>query len=119
VVFLVKNRDRLSIVAAILEASRSGSIKTRIMFAANLSYSLLKKYLDVVLGAGFVRVEGSGYLLTERGREFLRQYKDFLERDVEAQKLLGALGCEHARLELMCGALDSSIGYVGSISGSE
>lgn len=43
VVLLGKNRDRLSIVAAILEAVNSGASKTRIMFSANLSFSLLEK----------------------------------------------------------------------------
>jgi predicted transcriptional regulator len=73
VVLLGKNRDRLCIVAAILEAANSGVSKTRVMFMANLSFKLLEKYLGVVLGAGFVRVEGCRYMLTERGREFLRR----------------------------------------------
>ena len=77
---LGKNRDRVSIVAAILEAANSGASKTRIMLRANLSFSLLEKYLDVVLGAGFVRVAGCRYALTERGRGFLKRYRLFHER---------------------------------------
>ena len=53
-VLLGKNRDRLSIVAAILEATNSGASKTRIMFMVRLTFSLLEKYLGVVLGAGFI-----------------------------------------------------------------
>jgi predicted transcriptional regulator len=51
VVLLGKNRDRLSIVAAILEAVNSGASKTRIMFSANLSFSLLEKYLANYFGS--------------------------------------------------------------------
>jgi predicted transcriptional regulator len=102
VVLLGKNRDRLCIVAAILEAANLGVSKTRIMFGANLSFSLLEKYLGVVLGAGFVRVEGSRYELTLHGREFLGHYRRFHERYVEAQKLFEALDCEREKLALMC-----------------
>lgn len=101
-VLLGKNRDRLCIVAAILETANSGATKTHIMVGANLSFSLLEKYLDVVVDAGFVRVEGSRYELTERGREFLVQYRRFRERDVGPQKLLEALDCEREKLALMC-----------------
>lgn len=102
VVLLGKNRDRLCIVAAILEAANSGASKTRIYGWANLSFSLVEKYLGVVVGLGFVRVEGSRYLLTLRGREFPVQYRRFREHYVGAQQLLEALGCEGEKLFLMC-----------------
>jgi predicted transcriptional regulator len=113
---LGKNRDRLSIVAAILEATNSGASKTRIKIRANLSFSLLEKYLGVVVGAGFLRVEGCMYELTERGREFLKQYRRLNERYVEAQKLLEALGYERKKLALTCEDSGSLIGYVRSVA---
>jgi predicted transcriptional regulator len=102
VVLLGKNRDRVSIVAAILESANSGSRKTRIMFAANLSFSLLEKYLDVAMDSGFIRIEDSRYQLTECGREFLKQYKLFEARYVGAQKMLEALSCERERFARYC-----------------
>jgi len=99
---LGKNRDRLEIVAAILEAANSGSSKTRIKIRANLSFGLLEKYLGVVLGAGFVRVEGRRYKSTERGQEFLKQYNHFKKCYIGAQKLLEALGYERELLALLC-----------------
>lgn len=96
-ILLGRNRDRVSIVAAILEVAKSGSSKTRIMLNANLSFSLLEKYLDVAAGAGFVQHNGSTYNLTEAGREFLKQYRIFEKRYVKAQKLLEALVCERER----------------------
>jgi predicted transcriptional regulator len=104
VVLLNKNRDRLSIVAAILEAANSGASKTHIMLGANLSFNVLEKYLDVVVRAGFVRVAGRRYELTGPGREFLRRYRHFYERYVGAQRLLEALDCEREKLDLMCEA---------------
>ena len=97
-----KNRDRISIIAAILEAANSGSPKTHIMFKANLSFSLLEKYLNVSVCAGLVSVEGSIYKLTVRGREYLRQYKLFEIRYIQAQKLLEALDIERERLSQSC-----------------
>jgi predicted transcriptional regulator len=46
---LGKNRDSLSIVAAILDAASSGAGKTRIMCRTNLSFAYLKKCLDVAV----------------------------------------------------------------------
>jgi len=104
VVLLGKNRDRVEIVAAILGAASSGSSKTRIMHLSNLSFNLLEKYLPLVIDAGFVRVEGTRYKLTERGREFLKQYKCFEERYIEVQKLIEALIRERERLTGFCEA---------------
>ena len=97
-----KNRDRLSLVAAILEAANPGSSKTRIMFSANLSFSLLEKYLDVADRAGFLQMKGSKYHLTGQGQEFLREYKHFHERYYRAQKMLESLGSERERLARHC-----------------
>jgi predicted transcriptional regulator len=98
VILLGKNRDSLSIVAAILEAANSGPTKTKIMFSAGLSFSLLEKYLDIVIEAGFVQVIGSRYHLTKCGLDFLKQYEDFERRYLKAQKLFEALEVERENL---------------------
>ena len=93
-----KNRDRLSIVAAILEIADAGACKTKIMFSCNLSFKALTKYLNLVVSAGFVWIEGSIYHLTEHGRDFLRKYQCFEERYVKVQIELEALSREHLQL---------------------
>jgi predicted transcriptional regulator len=98
-----KNRDRVSIIAAILESANGGSSKTHIMFGANLSFSLLEKYLDVALDSGFIRLEDSKYHLTECGREYLKDYRLFEARYVGAQKLLEDLICERNSFARSCG----------------
>ncbi len=97
-----KNRDRLTIVAAILEAANSGAGKTRIMRMSNLSYALVEKYLGFVLDSGFVHANGSRYVLTNRGRLFLDEFKQFRLRYVRAKNTLEELGEEQKRLERMC-----------------
>jgi predicted transcriptional regulator len=99
VISLGKNRDSVTIIGTILEiAVPAGATKTKIMFRAGLSSSLLNKYLDIILDAGFIRIENYRYYLTLRGREFLKRYRLFEERYIRAQKLLEALDCEHERL---------------------
>jgi len=97
-----KNRDRISIIAAILKTADLGLSKTRIMFAANLSFKLLEKYLGIVTSAGLIRPEGSTYRLTVKGRKFLSRYKSFQQRYAEAQKMLETLGNEHDELSRLC-----------------
>jgi hypothetical protein len=89
------------------------------MFMARLTFSLLEKYLGVVLGAGFVRVDGSRCELTEHGREFLKRYKLFNERYIRAQKHFEALGSERKKLTLMCEGSGSPVSYVRSVTDAE
>ena len=95
---MTKYRNQLCIIAAILEAANSGSKRTRIMFSANLSFKLLEKYLDLVASLGLVETDGSIYLLTERGHEFLRRYRDFNKSYAELRELVSSLGSEHDKL---------------------
>jgi predicted transcriptional regulator len=76
-----KNRHRLEIVRDMLSIVTVKARKTRIMYQANLSYPLVEKYLKSLLDGGLVECEdGSCYLITKRGKEFLQMYTDFLER---------------------------------------
>jgi predicted transcriptional regulator len=95
---LVKNRDRLCIVASVLEAANVGAGKTRIMNLANLSFVLLEKYLDLVIQVGFVQAEGTMYKLTDSGREFLKSYQRFHKRHSQIENDLGDLAREHKDL---------------------
>ena len=99
---LGKNRDRVSIIAAILKAARDGSSKTHIMVEANLSFGLLEKYLDVAVEAELMQANSSRYHLTEHGHEFLREYVFFEERYFRAQKALETLVSERERLNQYC-----------------
>ncbi len=114
---MVKNRDRLDIVASVLEAAHLGSNKTRIMVVAKLSFKLLEKYLDVVVSVGFVQVDDSLYSVTESGCEFLRLYSDFHDRSMKAAALLETLDSEHLKLSRLLERSEHA-GSFESIDGS-
>jgi predicted transcriptional regulator len=95
---LAKNRDRICIVASVLEAINGGASKTRIMNLANLSFSLLEKYLNLVVETGFVRTEGKKYKLTESGYEFLKSYQHFVKKHSLIADVLGDLDKEYKEL---------------------
>lgn len=97
--FLGKNRDRIGLLAAILEAANSGAPKTRIMINANLSFKLLEKYLGLSLQLGYLELDGSNYKVTKHGRVFLFRYKRFMRQHEQIQKSLQNLANERALLD--------------------
>ena len=101
-ILLGKNRDRLSLVAAILDATGKGSTKTHVMNSANLSYKLMEKYVAFALCKGFVQKIGSKYSLTAQGQDFLKRYKPLQDQYLRVQKVLSELMTEREILERMC-----------------
>ena len=74
---MVKYRDRLEIIVAILNAVGDGAKKTKIMYVANLSYKLLEKYLGETVRVGLVSSNHDFYEMTEKGQAFIEKYSDF------------------------------------------
>lgn len=70
-------RSRIQIAANILEITKNGSRRTRIMYLGNLSFDLLQKYLDLLVRIGLIEVQEGGertYVATEKGGRFLEDY---------------------------------------------
>ena len=67
---MVKYRDSLDLIAAVLGAASAGAGKTRIMFQANLSYKILSKYLELAVDNGFLTFNSPHYEVTKTGHEF-------------------------------------------------
>jgi len=70
-------RSRIQIAANILEITKNGSRKTRIMYLGNLSFDLLQKYLDLLVRIGLIEVQDGDertYVATEKGGRFLEDY---------------------------------------------
>ncbi|MFW9982448.1 MAG: winged helix-turn-helix domain-containing protein [Candidatus Thorarchaeota archaeon] len=76
-------RSKMRILADMMRAiqieGEDGAGPTKILYAANLSHDRLTQYLDELVGKNLIREEDSGnenrvYFLTEKGREFLREY---------------------------------------------
>jgi predicted transcriptional regulator len=74
------NRTRVEILGSILKVAGSGTLKTHIMYRANLSHRQLEKYLSFLenkgLLMGFVDEDTNTnlYKVTEKGIEFLKEF---------------------------------------------
>ena len=78
-----KRRDRLYILAEILDIAKDGSLKTQIMYSANLSFTQLNEYLDLLTTMKLVGIiEGKDktiYKTTPKGMQYLQSYKEIIE----------------------------------------
>ena len=98
----MKYRRRFEIIADILRVAGQGSKKTKIMYFANLSYLLLKKYLDDTLRVGLLKFDGEGYAVTDRGKAFLERFTEFSSRSARVRQDVASLSSEEDMLNRMC-----------------
>ncbi len=81
-VFKKRGRDRLYIIAQILTITKDGSLKTLIMYKANLSFNQLNEYLSVLLETRLLEKSKRGgktvYKTTPRGFKVLESYETLL-----------------------------------------
>ncbi len=99
-----KYRDRLQIIADILYVVRGGARKTHVMYQANLSFTLLKRYLAEVLEAGLVSCDDEDrYRLTGRGQSFLDRFGEYSKRCVHVEEELNNVNDEKTVLEDLIG----------------
>lgn len=73
-------RDRLGIMAEIMEAAKGGILKTQIMYGVNLSFSQLKEYLSFLTEMGFLKVHVESrkkiYETTAKGLQYIESYME-------------------------------------------
>jgi len=106
-----KYRSRLQIIKDVLRVTRKGAKKTRIMYQANLSYSLLGRYLKDVLDAGLVTLGSENcYMLTGNGEEFLERCREYEERSSRLEEQIDDVDKERMMLEEMCVRSDGPVG---------
>ncbi|MCJ7470929.1 winged helix-turn-helix domain-containing protein [Candidatus Bathyarchaeota archaeon] len=78
-----RERDKLLIVAEILEIAKNGAMKTQIMYRANLSFTKLNDYLRFMLKIGLLeKVEVFNkdiYKATDKGLDFLTRFLEIHE----------------------------------------
>jgi len=78
----MKYRSRTEIVSNILDAANGGgATKTKIMYAAFLSYAQLKEYLSVLIENNLIEYsDGSQtYKTTEKGLNYIKMYREIGE----------------------------------------
>jgi predicted transcriptional regulator len=73
-------RDRLGIMAEIMEISKEGILKTQIMYGVNLSFSQLREYLSFLTEMGFLKVHTKNrkkiYETTAKGVQYIESYRE-------------------------------------------
>jgi len=88
-----KRRDKLVIMAEIIDIAKKGTSKTHIMFKANLSFSELKQYLSLLSHTSLLETSAYNgrviYKPTQKGLEFMerqQQIMDLLNEDVRVYR---------------------------------
>jgi predicted transcriptional regulator len=75
---LWERRDKLNILAEIMEVAKGRQLKTRIMYKVNLSFSQVNEYLSFLTEMVFLRVNVENrkkfYETTEKGNNYLKNY---------------------------------------------
>jgi predicted transcriptional regulator len=75
---LWERRDRLHIMAEIIEVTKGSQLKTRIMYKVNLSFSQVNEYLSFLTEMGFLRVRVENgkklYETTAKGNQYIENY---------------------------------------------
>lgn len=100
-----KRRDKLVIMAEIIDTAKKGTSKTHIMFKANLSFSQLNQYLSVLCQSHLLEKFASNnreyYKATAKGL-------DFMEKQCQIINLLNEGACLH-NISIKTSLLDCNI----------
>ncbi len=101
---MVNYREHFDIIADILNVAVRNAKKTRIMYQANLSYSILQRYLPEIVAASLVSFDGQSqsYALTPKGQEFLYAYKEYSKTRQHVERRLSEVAEKKKILEQLC-----------------
>jgi predicted transcriptional regulator len=77
---LQRRRDKLHVIAEVIETAKEGALKTQIMYRVNLSFTQLNDYLTFMLKSDLLekidRNNREIYKATEQGLDFLERYQE-------------------------------------------
>ena len=78
-----KRRDKLVIMAEIMDITKTGALKTQIMYRANLSFSQLNGYLKLLTSNKLLEKTAANgkdiYKATPKGKDFLTRHGQVME----------------------------------------
>ena len=108
---MVSYREHFDIIADMLNVIGRNPKKTRIMYQANLSYSILQRYLFEIVAASLVSFESQSqsYALTSKGQEFLYAYKEYSKARLHVEKRLSEVATKRKVLEQLCCASQTNV----------
>ena len=97
-------RGRLDIIADILQVVSQNAKKTQIMYQANLSYKVMQRYLRDITNASLICFDNAErcYVITQKGRDFLDDYKDYTKTNKSIEKRLNDIDSKKKNLEELC-----------------
>jgi predicted transcriptional regulator len=97
-------RDRLDIIADILEVANRNAKKTQIMYQANLSYKVLQKYLTEMSEAMLLEFQElkQSYFVTPKGKEFLQTYREYSKNSRSIEKRQSIINDKRKVLSELC-----------------
>ncbi|AWR95491.1 winged helix-turn-helix domain-containing protein [Acidianus brierleyi] len=81
-----KKRDCYEVMFSILK-NCDGKKKTKLMYAANLNYGIFTKYLSKLEKLNYITLRGDEYYLTEKGREYITKYKEYIRCMTEFENI--------------------------------
>jgi predicted transcriptional regulator len=104
-------RDHLDIIADILSVAGRKAKKTQIMYKANLSYSVLQRYLSEVALASLIifETQSQSFMITPKGEEFLRAYKEYSRSSQRVERRLNEVAEKRRLLEQLCSSMTANI----------
>ena len=77
-----KRRDKLVIMAEIMDISRDGALKTQIMYKANLSFAQVTNFLKLLAQTNLLEKSSSEgkvvYKATQKGLTFLERQQEIM-----------------------------------------
>ena len=101
-------RCSTDIVRDILIVASVSVKKTWIMYQANLSYVQLNKYLNNLLKQDLLKHDGAScYLVTNKGLDFLKMYKEYVERGTKLKEQVKQSAKDRSYLEKICSENDN------------
>ena len=76
--YIHRYRNRIDIIAQLLDAASSPTTKTKMMYKALLSYEQLKEYLVMLRENDLIAYDKSSgrFSTTNKGYEFIKRYED-------------------------------------------
>jgi predicted transcriptional regulator len=71
-------RDRVEIMAEILDLCSVPKTKTHVMYGTNLSWKMLQHYLAELQSLGLLKIQGKSalYVTSKRGLDFVDKWKE-------------------------------------------
>jgi predicted transcriptional regulator len=94
-------REKIDIMAKILQIASGNAKKTQIMYQANLNHKVLQKYLAEMIQASLLKFEKTieCYVPTENGRAFLNVYNEYSQCNSAMKKWASDMMQKKAELE--------------------